>query len=285
MKELIQTEGLVYEYRPDAENGTPVRALDGLDLRIAEGSFIAVLGMNGSGKSTLAKCLNALYIPTEGAVWIDGMNTADEERVWDLRSTAGMVFQNPDNQIVSSIVEDDVAFGPENLGVPSDEIRKRIDEAMKAVGIYEQRNRQVHLLSGGQKQRVSIAGVLAMQPRCIIFDESTAMLDPRGRRDMVETILELNRRGITAILITHYMEEAARADRIFIMNEGKLVFDGTPAEAFSETERLLKWGLDLPPAVRIRNTLRAEGLAIPDHILELEELADWLAAAGEEDAN
>ena len=281
----MTAEGLkyVYEQQEDGTDGESTErraALDGLDAEIEEGSFTAVLGSNGSGKSTFAKCINALLLPTGGRVTVAGMDTSDDDLIWDIRSTAGMVFQNPDNQIVSSVVEDDVAFGPENLGVPTDEIRERIDRAMKDVGIYELRKRAPHTLSGGQKQRVAIAGVLAMEPRCIIFDESTSMLDPGGRADVMNIIRKLNSRGITIILITHYMEEAEEADHIIIMHDGRKLSEGTPAEIFSNREIIKKAGLELPYAVRTAGILRENGVPVPDDVITMKALAAWLAAYG-----
>ena len=279
MKTMISIEGLVYDYPARSPEEQPVRALDGLDLTVREGSFVAVLGVNGSGKSTLAKCLNGLYVAVDGRVLIDGMDAADDDNIWKIRSAVGMVFQNPDNQMVSSIVEDDVAFGPENLGVPTEEIRRRIDAAMKAAGIYEQRQKKVHLLSGGQKQRAAIAGVLAMEPRCVVFDESTAMLDPRGREGVMEIIGNLRREGITTILITHNMEEAVKADRVVIMREGRIVEEGTPAVVFADRKQIAAAGLDLPPAVAIREDLKEKGIPVPDYVLDMDSLAAWLMEA------
>ena len=235
MNTIIRAEEVSFTYGLDEEQGESQgkMVLDGIGLEIEKGSSLAVLGVNGSGKSTLAKCLNALLIPSEGRVLVKGMDTSEEEHVWEIRSTVGMVFQNPDNQIVSTIVEEDVAFGPENLGVPPEEIRKRVDRALEAVGLYELRNRFSHDLSGGQKQREAIAGVLAMEPECVIFDESTAMLDPQGRKDVLAMSGGLRSRGITTILITHFMEEAARADRILILKKGKIIADGSPEAVFS----------------------------------------------------
>lgn len=287
MSSIVTAENLkyVYERQESPEENSeqaeePASAIDGLSISIEKGSFTAIIGSNGSGKSTFAKCINALLVPTEGRVTVDGMDTADDEMVWDIRSTAGMVFQNPDNQIVSSIVEDDVAFGPENLGVPTPEIRERIDRAMKEVGIYELRKRAPHTLSGGQKQRVAIAGVLAMEPQCIIFDESTAMLDPGGRSDVMDVIEKLNSRGITIILITHYMEEAVRADRIIIMHDGRAVSDGTPSEIFLRRSIIKDAGLELPYAVRTADVLRGKGVPVPDGVITIEALAAWLADYG-----
>jgi energy-coupling factor transporter ATPase len=277
---IIRAEEVSYTYGLDEEQGEGQRkmVLDGIGLEIEKGSSLAILGVNGSGKSTLAKCMNALLIPAEGRVLVKGMDTAEEDHVWEIRSTVGMVFQNPDNQIVSTIVEEDVAFGPENLGVPPEEIRKRVDRALEAVGLYELRNRSSHDLSGGQKQREAIAGVLAMEPECVIFDESTAMLDPQGRKDVLTIIDGLRSRGITTILITHFMEEAARADRILILKKGKIIADGSPEAVFSREREIRSAGLELPHAVRIRNLLREKGLEIPDQVTDMESLADFLSA-------
>ena len=279
MNTIIRAEEVSFTYGLDEEQGESQgkMVLDGIGLEIEKGSSLAVLGVNGSGKSTLAKCLNALLIPSEGRVLVKGMDTAEEEHVWEIRSTVGMVFQNPDNQIVSTIVEEDVAFGPENLGVPPEEIRKRVDRALEAVGLYELRNRFSHDLSGGQKQREAIAGVLAMEPECVIFDESTAMLDPQGRKDVLAIIGGLRSRGITTILITHFMEEAARADRILILKKGKIIADGSPEAVFSREKEIRSAGLELPHAVRIRNLLREKGLEIPDQVTDMESLADYLS--------
>lgn len=277
---IIKIEKLIHDYikRDDEGNvaGT-VRAIDGVDLHVEPGQFIAVLGHNGSGKSTLAKHLNALLYPTEGAVWIDGMNTEDESHLWDIRQEAGMVFQNPDNQIIAQVVEEDVGFGPENMGIPTEEIWKRVEDALKTVGMYEYRKKSPNRLSGGQKQRVSIAGVIAMQPKCIIMDEPTAMLDPNGRRDVIDAARQLNRdKGITIILITHYMEEAIYADRIFVMDEGKLAMQGTPREIFSQVDRMKELHLDVPQVTLLADELQKAGLNIPSGILTKEELADAL---------
>jgi len=253
-------------------------AIAGLDLDIETGSFVAVVGRNGSGKSTLAKHLNALLLPSGGAVCVAGMRTDDEGHLWDIRKTVGMVFQNPDNQLVSSIVEDDVAFGPENLGVDPAEIRKRVDAALKAVSMYEHRKKGPHLLSGGQKQRVAIAGVLAMEPECIVFDEPTAMLDPSGRKEIMEIIETLHREGKTVVLITHFMEEAARADRVLVMHRGKIMMDGTPQEVFSHTDELSGLNLELPFAAELAAKLRKDGMDVPKDIIDEEGLADWLCA-------
>ncbi|WP_297722474.1 energy-coupling factor transporter ATPase [Intestinimonas sp.] len=275
MSDIIETRALRFSY-PAAEGVTPV-VLDGVDLNIRAGSFVAVLGHNGSGKSTLAKHMNAILLPTGGAVYVDGIDTADEDRLLDIRRTVGMVFQNPDNQIVANVVEEDVAFAPENLGVPPEEIRKRVDDALKAVGMYEFREHAPHLLSGGQKQRVAIAGVLAMAPRCIVLDEPTAMLDPVGRQEVLDTIKKLNRTaGVTVVLITHHMDEAAQADRLVVMSGGKVVADGTPKEVFSHVETLKSVGLTVPETVELCWTLRRDGLDLPLDALSDEECAQAL---------
>lgn len=267
---FIEIRNLVVEFTRIAEDGTEVpgtQALKGVDLDIEKGSFVSVVGMNGSGKSTLAKCLNGLIIPTSGDVFVDGMNTKYDEKLWDIRSRVGMVFQNPDNQIVSSIVEDDVAFGPENLGVPPEEIRRRVDNALKQVGMYDHRHKGAHMLSGGQKQRIAIAGAIAMRPECIVFDEPTAMLDPKGREAVLDMIKELNSEGITTILITHYMSEAAQADRIIVMKKGEVIADATPREVFSDAQFISDAGLELPPVIELR-----EKLGMPDSVMTTEDM-------------
>ena len=275
MSDIIETRDLRFSY-PAAEGVTPV-VLDGVDLNIRSGSFVAVLGHNGSGKSTLAKHMKAILLPTGGTVYVDGIDTADEDRLLDIRRTVGMVFQNPDNQIVANVVEEDVAFAPENLGVPPEEIRQRVDDALKTVGMYEFREHAPHLLSGGQKQRVAIAGVLAMAPRCIVLDEPTAMLDPVGRREVMDTIKKLNRTaGVTVVLITHHMDEAAQADRLVVMSKGKVVADGTPKEVFSHVEALKSVGLTVPETVELCWTLRRDGLDLPLDALSDEECAQAL---------
>ncbi len=276
MDNIIRTENLNYEYEGFDNDSLTITALNDINLEIKKGSFTAVLGKNGSGKSTLAKNINGLLLPTKGVIYVNDMDTADDGLIWEIRKTAGMVFQNPDNQIVAAIVEDDVAFGPENIGIPAEEIRSRIDDAMKSTGIYEVRHKAPGLLSGGQKQRVAIAGVLAMKPECIIFDEPTAMLDPKGRAEVRDIIKRLHQEGITVLLITHFMEEAAGADRTIIMNNGNIISDGTPAEIFSNTELIEMAGLDVPAAVKIRNKLRLRGFDIPDNIIDMEGLADFL---------
>ena len=273
---IIKTEDLVYEYIRRDENGNVEginRAVDDVSLDIKQGDFIAILGHNGSGKSTLAKHMNAILCPTEGTVFVDGMDTKNEDDVWNIRQTAGMVFQNPDNQIVATVVEEDVAFALENLGVPTGEMRTRVDDAMKLAGIYEQRNKAPHKLSGGQKQRVAIAGVIAMRPDCLILDESTAMLDPRGRAQVMKTIRNLRDAGISIVSITHYMEEAAHADRILVMSRGRIVMEGTPEQVFSQTRRLHGYHLDVPQATELRDELAAAGLPMPENIITPEECA------------
>ena len=272
---ILRTRDLHFSY--PAADGAAALVLDGVDLTIEEGSFVAVLGHNGSGKSTLAKHLNAILLPSGGAVYVSGIPTTDEDRLLDIRRTVGMVFQNPDNQIVANVVEEDVAFAPENLGVPSDEIRRRVDDALKAVGMYEFREHAPHLLSGGQKQRVAIAGVIAMQPRCIVLDEPTAMLDPIGRADVLRTIKTLNRtRGVTVVLITHHMDEAAQADRLVVMARGKVVADGAPKEVFQDVEGLRAVGLTVPQTTELLWELRQEGLPLPLDALSDEECAQAL---------
>ena len=277
---IIKTVHLIYEYiRHDEEEKVAEvkRAIDGVDLEIEEGSFTAILGHNGSGKSTLAKHINGLLLPTEGTVWGGEIDTKEEDRIWDVRKTAGMVFQNPDNQIIGNIVEEDVGFGPENIGVPTDEIWKRVDESLKAVGMTAYRKQSPNKLSGGQKQRVAIAGVMAMRPRCIILDEPTAMLDPNGRKEVIRTIRQLNQaEGITVLLITHYMEEAIDADRIIVMDDGKIVMDGKPKEIFSRVRELKTYGLDVPQATELAFELKEAGMPLSDGILSREELVKEL---------
>ncbi|WP_286732994.1 energy-coupling factor transporter ATPase [Intestinimonas sp. UBA1698] len=275
MSTIIKTEDLRFSYAV-TEGLAPI-VLDGVDLEIEAGSFVAVLGHNGSGKSTLAKHMNAILLPTGGKVWVGGMDTADEARLLDIRRTVGMVFQNPDNQIVANVVEEDVAFAPENLGVPPAEIRQRVDAALKAVGMYEYREHAPHLLSGGQKQRVAIAGVIAMAPRCIVLDEPTAMLDPVGRREVLHTIQALNRTsGVTVVLITHHMDEAALADRLVVMADGHVVADGAPKTVFSRVEELRAVGLTVPETVELCYALRQDGLELPLDALSVEECAQAL---------
>ena len=275
MSAIIRADDLHFSY-PAAEGETPV-VLDGVSLSIEEGSFVAVLGHNGCGKSTLAKHMNAILLPSGGTVYVDGINTADEDRLLDIRRTVGMVFQNPDNQIVANVVEEDVAFAPENLGVPPAEIRQRVDDALKAVNMYAHREHAPHLLSGGQKQRVAIAGVIAMQPRCIVLDEPTAMLDPIGRKDVLRTIKMLNReRGVTVVLITHHMDEAAQAGRLVVMAKGRVVADGAPKAVFSQVEELRQVGLTVPQTVALLWELRQEGVDVPLDALSDEACAQAL---------
>ena len=272
---IIQTEGLRFAYAE--EGAVNPFVLDGVSLDIEAGSFVAVLGHNGSGKSTLAKHLNAILLPSGGKVYVDGIDTADEDKLLDIRRTGGMVFQNPDNQIVANVVEEDVAFAPENLGVPPAEIRRRVDDALKAVGMYEYREHAPHLLSGGQKQRVAIAGVIAMAPRCIVLDEPTAMLDPIGRAEVMKTIRELNRSsGVTVVLITHHMDEAAQADRLVVMAKGRVVADGTPREVFQRVEELKAVGLTVPETTELLWQLRQAGVDVPLDALSDEECAQAL---------
>ncbi|MDR2132730.1 MAG: energy-coupling factor transporter ATPase [Clostridiales Family XIII bacterium] len=272
---IIRTENLVFEYRKDDES-PPVKAIGGVNIDIEAGSFTAIIGRNGSGKSTLAKNINALLLPTGGAVYVDGFRTSDEGALWEVRRRAGMVFQNPDNQIVSAIVEDDVAFGPENLGIAPDEIRRRVTDALRAVDMYEARAKSPHMLSGGQKQRVAIAGVVAMRPKCIVFDEPTAMLDPRGRREVMDILLSLHRDGITVVLITHFMEEAVKADRVVIMDAGEIVMDGPPPAVFARSDELRALQLDVPLTVELCDRLRRRGHDVPEGIVAVEEMVACL---------
>ncbi|MCI8312060.1 MAG: energy-coupling factor transporter ATPase [Lachnospiraceae bacterium] len=277
---MIRAEKLTFDYERLDEEGrveSIKRAVDHVDLQIQAGAFIAILGHNGSGKSTLAKHINAILTPTEGTLFVDGMDTKDEEKLWSIRQDAGMVFQNPDNQIIGTVVEEDVGFGPENLGVPTDEIWKRVEESLSAVGMLKYRHHSPNRLSGGQKQRVAIAGVMAMHPRCIVLDEPTAMLDPNGRASVIRTAQKLNREeGITIILITHYMEEVVEADHVFVMDDGKVVMQGTPREIFSKVEELKKLRLDVPQATLLAWELKKKGFSLPDGILNIEELVDKL---------
>lgn len=278
---IVKAAKLVYEYirRDEEENIEEVnRAIDGLDVDIQKGDFVAVLGHNGSGKSTFAKHINGLLMPTDGTVWVGDMDTKDEEHLWDVRRTAGMVFQNPDNQIIGNIVEEDVGFGPENIGVPTQEIWKRVSDSLEAVGMTAYRLQSPNKLSGGQKQRVAIAGVMAMKPQCIILDEPTAMLDPNGRREVIKTIHELNRtEGITVLLITHYMEEATEADRVIVMDEGRIVMDGKPREIFSRVKELKGHGLDVPQVTELAYELKEAGMPLSDGILTRGQLVKELA--------
>ena len=282
MDEIIRGQDLVYDYTVQTEDGAEPevrRALDHLDIAIEKGSFVAILGHNGSGKSTLAKLINGIYTPTEGTLLVEGIDTRNEEQIWEVRRTAGMVFQNPDNQIIANVVEEDVGFGPENMGIPTEEILVRVDKALEAVGMTAFREASPNRLSGGQKQRVAIAGVLAMKPDCIVLDEPTAMLDPNGRKEVIKTIHELNKKeNITILLITHYMEEAVDADRIIVMNDGQMAMDGTPAEIFSRIEELKALELDVPQVTELAWKLKQKGAALPDGILHEEELVEALYA-------
>ena len=270
MNKIVEVNNVSFEYITEEDN---FKAIDNLSLDIAEGEFLVIIGHNGSGKSTLSKNLNAILMPTKGNILIDGMDTREENNLWDIRQTAGMVFQNPDNQIVATVVEEDVAFGPENLGLEPKEIRKRVDESLKSVGIYELKDRQPHLLSGGQKQRVAIAGIIAMKPKCIIFDEATAMLDPSGRKEVMSTIKRLNKEeNISVIHITHFMEEAVDADRVIVMEKGKKVLEGTPRKVFSEVDMLKNIGLDVPYMTDLSRELQKEGLCIGSDILTVDEM-------------
>lgn len=270
--DIIKIKNLIHDYKDDDET-KPIRAIDNISLEVAEGQFIAVLGHNGSGKSSLAKHINALLTATKGTVWVDGIDTKNHERVWDIRQTAGMVFQNPDNQIVSTMVEEDVAFGPENMAVPTGEIWKRVERALGAVGMSAFRKKSPLKLSGGQKQRVAIAGIIAMEPKCIVLDEPTAMLDPIGRKEVLATLHTLNKeKGITIILITHHMNEAVDADKIFVMDKGKLVMQGTPKEIFTQVDELKTYGLEVPQVTELGHMLKQSGLDIEEGILSIEEL-------------
>ena len=277
---MIHAEKLVYEYDKRDEEGNVIgtnRAIDGVDIDVPQGSFVAVLGHNGSGKSTLAKHMNAILIPTGGTVWVDGQDTKDPENLWDVRKSAGMVFQNPDNQIIGTVVEEDVGFGPENIGIPTDEIWERVGESLRLVGMTEYRASSPNKLSGGQKQRVAIAGVMAMRPKCIVLDEPTAMLDPLGRKEVIRAVRALNDvEGITVILITHYMEEIIHADKVFVMDQGKIALQGTPREIFSQVEKLKELRLDVPQVTMLAHELREKGLDIPEGILTKEELIEAL---------
>ena len=277
---MIKTDKLVFEYAKRDEEGNIIgmsRAVDEVDLDIEPGQFIAILGHNGSGKSTLAKHMNAILVPTEGTMWVDGKDTKEEEYLWDIRQSAGMVFQNPDNQIIGTVVEEDVGFGPENLGVPTEQIWKRVEESLKAVGMIEYRHHSPNKLSGGQKQRVAIAGVMAMRPKCIVLDEPTAMLDPNGRKEVLESVQELRKREhITVILITHYMEEVVDADQVIVMDHGHVVMQGTPREIFSQVDLLKEYRLDVPQVTILADELCKRGLDIPAGILKKEELVEIL---------
>ena len=276
MKEIIKAEHLAYSY-PGFEDQPGVQVFEDMNITVEEGTFVAILGTNGCGKSTLAKHFNSILLPTGGKVWVCGIDTSNEDRIMQVRRNVGMVFQNPDNQIVANVVEEDVAFGPENLGVSSPEIRHRVDKALKQVGMYEYREHAPHLLSGGQKQRIAIAGVIAMQPKCIVLDEPTAMLDPRGRREVIETIGKLNdEKGITVVLITHHMDEAAKADRVVVLHKGKVAADGTPKEVFSQVELLHGIGLASPESVELCWKMNKQGFDLPLDKLDPEECAQTL---------
>lgn len=277
---MIKAKNVVFEYQKYDEEGNvseTKRAVDGVELDVKKGEFIAILGHNGSGKSTLAKHINALLLPTDGEIWVAGMNTKEEEHVWDIRQSAGMVFQNPDNQIIGTVVEEDVGFGPENMGVPTEEIWERVEEALKAVGMYKYRKHSPNRLSGGQKQRVAIAGIVAMHPQCIILDEPTAMLDPNGRKEVIRAVRALNMvEDITVLLITHYMEEVVHADKVIVMDQGKVVMQGTPKEIFSRVEELQSYRLDVPQVTMLAHELKKKGIPLSDGILTIEELVNEL---------
>ena len=277
---MIKTDKLVFEYAKRDEEGNIIgksRAIDEVSLDIEPGQFIAILGHNGSGKSTLAKHMNALLVPSDGTMWVDGMDTKEDEHLWDVRQSAGMVFQNPDNQIIGTVVEEDVGFGPENLGVPTEEIWQRVEDSLKAVGMIEYRHHSPNKLSGGQKQRVAIAGVMAMRPKCIVLDEPTAMLDPNGRKEVLRSVMELRKREhITVILITHHMEEVVDADHVFVMDHGHVVMQGTPREIFSQVDTLKHYRLDVPQVTILADELRKRGLDIPAGVLKKEELVEIL---------
>ena len=278
--DMVQTEKLVFEYEKRDEEGNVIgssRAIDQVDIDVKEGRFIAILGHNGSGKSTFAKHINAILVPTEGTMWVNGRNTGDPDELWNVRQSAGMVFQNPDNQIIGTVVEEDVGFGPENLGVPTEEIWRRVEDSLKAVGMIEYRHHSPNKLSGGQKQRVAIAGVVAMEPKCIVLDEPTAMLDPVGRKEVLKTVQKLReQKKVTVILITHYMEEVVDADKIYVMDHGRVVMEGTPREVFSRVDELKSYRLDVPQVTLLADELRKRGLKIPEGILKKEELVNAL---------
>ena len=278
--DMVQTDKLIFEYEKRDEEGNVIgksRAIDEVDIDVKEGQFIAILGHNGSGKSTLAKHINAILVPTEGTVWVNGLDTKDPSELWNVRQSAGMVFQNPDNQIIGTVVEEDVGFGPENLGVPTDEIWQRVEESLKAVGMIEYRHHSPNKLSGGQKQRVAIAGVVAMEPKCIVLDEPTAMLDPVGRKEVLKTVKKLReQKKVTVILITHYMEEVIDADKIYVMDHGRVVMEGTPKEVFSQVDELKKYRLDVPQVTILADELKKQGLDIPSGTLRKEELVEAL---------
>ena len=277
---MIQTKELIYEYEKRDEEGNIIgmkRAIDGVDIDIPEGSFVAILGHNGSGKSTLAKHMNAILVPSGGTMWVNGRDTKDPENLWDVRQSAGMVFQNPDNQIIGTVVEEDVGFGPENLGVPTKEIWKRVEDSLRAVGMLDRRKDSPNKLSGGQKQRVAIAGVIAMEPKCIVLDEPTAMLDPNGRKEVIHAVEKLRReKNVTVILITHYMEEVVDADQVFVMDDGRIVMHGTPREIFSRVDELKKYRMDVPQVTMLADELIRRGVDLPKGILRREELVEAL---------
>ncbi len=277
---IIRADKLAFDYLKMDDDGnveSKSRAIDDVDLDVKEGDFVAILGHNGSGKSTLAKHINAILLPSEGTLYVDGKDTRDESKLWEIRQTAGMVFQNPDNQIIGTIVDEDVGFGPENMGVPPQEIWQRVEDSLKKVGMWEYRSHSPNKLSGGQKQRVAIAGVVAMRPKCIVLDEPTAMLDPNGRKEVIRTVQELNRQEhVTVLLITHYMEEVIEADKVIVMDQGKIVMQGTPREVFSHVEELKGYRLDVPQATLVAHELQKAGLSLPDGILSNEELVDAL---------
>ena len=277
---MIRAEKLVFEYDKRDEEGNVIgshRAIDGVDIDVPQGSFVAILGHNGSGKSTLAKHMNAILVPTGGTMWVDGRDTKDPNELWNIRQSAGMVFQNPDNQIIGTVVEEEVGFGPENLGVPTDEIWKRVEISLRAVGMLERRKDSPNKLSGGQKQRVAIAGVIAMEPKCIVLDEPTAMLDPNGRKEVIEAVEQLRKeKNVTVILITHYMEEVIDADQVFVMDEGHVVMHGTPKEIFSRVDELKKYRMDVPQVTMLADALIQKGVPLPKGILRREELVDAL---------
>ena len=275
--EIINIKNLIHEYRTADEETETVRAIDGVSLDVEQGQFIVILGHNGSGKSSLAKHINALLMPTDGTIWVDDMDTRDGKLLWDIRQTAGMVFQNPDNQIVATMVEEDLAFGPENMSVPTGEIWKRVEKTLGAVGMTKFRHKSPLKLSGGQKQRVAIAGIIAMEPKCIILDEPTAMLDPVGRREVIKTLHQLNKeKGITIVLITHYMNEAIKADKIFVMDKGKLAMQGTPKEIFYRVDEIKGYGLEVPQVTELGYMLKKSGLDIEDGILTVDQLLEQI---------
>lgn len=276
MANFIEVKDLVYRYSKEQGDDNLCPAIDHVSIEIKRGEYISIAGSNGSGKSTLARCLNGLLLPTEGEILVDGIDTNDDDLIWDIRKKIGMVFQNPDNQIVSSMVEDEVAFGPENIGIENPELRKRVDNALKSVGMYEYRNREAHKLSGGQKQRIAIAGAVAMRPDCIVFDEPTAMLDPKGRSQVMKVIRELNDQGITIILITHFMEEVAEADRVLVMKSGKLLADSVPEDVFADTNLIESAGLEIPAAVLLRNELIENGISLSHEVINKDDLVDAL---------